>query len=42
MTPEVKALTSPLTEIIWGGTFLLSKKNGIITYKTTEEFYPLK
>jgi len=29
-------------EIIWGGTFLLSKKNGIITYKTTEEFYPLK
>ena len=29
-------------EIIWGGTFLLSKNDGRITYKTTEEFYPLK
>jgi len=29
-------------EIIWGGTFLLSKKDGKIIYKTTEEFYPLK
>ena len=29
-------------EIIWGGTFLLSKKEGKITYKTTEGFYPLK
>ncbi|WP_111708555.1 hypothetical protein [Lutibacter citreus] len=29
-------------EIIWGGTFLLSKNEGKITYKTTEEFYPLK
>jgi hypothetical protein len=29
-------------EIIWGGTFLLSKNDGKITYKTTEEFYPLK
>lgn len=28
-------------KIIWGGTFLLSKKDGVITYKTTEEFYPL-
>jgi len=29
-------------EIIWGGTFLLSKKDGKITYKTIENFYPLK
>lgn len=29
-------------EIIWGGTFLLSKNDGKITYKTTEAFYPLK
>lgn len=29
-------------EIIWGGTFLLSKKDEKITYTTTEEFYPLK
>ncbi len=29
-------------EIIWGGTFLLSKKEGKISYKTTENFYPLR
>ncbi len=29
-------------EIIWGGTFLLSKKDGKISYKTTENFYPLR
>ncbi len=29
-------------EIIWGETFLLSKNDGKITYKATEEFYPLK
>lgn len=29
-------------EIIWGGTFNLSKKDGIITYKTLENFYPLR
>lgn len=28
-------------EIIWGGTFLLSKKDGKISYKTVENFYPL-
>ncbi len=28
-------------EIIWGGTFLLSKNNGKISYKTVEEFYPM-
>lgn len=28
-------------EIIWGGTYLLSKNDGKITYETTEEFYPL-
>ena len=29
-------------KIIWGGTFLLSKKNGKISYKTIENFYPLR
>jgi len=29
-------------EIIWGGTFLLSKKDEVITYKVTESFYPLR
>ena len=29
-------------EIIWGGTFLLSKKDGNITYKIIENFYPLR
>ncbi len=29
-------------EIIWGGTFLLSKKEGKISYKTIEDFYPLR
>ena len=28
-------------KIIWGGSFLLSKKDGVITYKTIEGFYPL-
>lgn len=28
-------------EIIWGGTFLLSKKEGKITYKIVENFYHL-
>lgn len=29
-------------EIIWGGTFLLSKKDGKLSYKTVENFYPLR
>jgi hypothetical protein len=29
-------------EIIWGGAYLLSKKNGEISYKTTEQFYPMR
>jgi len=28
-------------EIIWGGTFLLSKIDGVISYKTIEQFYSL-
>jgi len=29
-------------EIIWGGTYLLSKTDGVISYQTVEEFYPLR
>ena len=29
-------------EIIWGGTYLLSKENEKITYKTTEGYYPIR
>jgi hypothetical protein len=29
-------------DIVWGGTFNLSKKDGKITYKTIEDFYPLR
>jgi len=28
-------------EIIWGGTFLVNKKNGIFIYEAIEGFYPL-
>lgn len=28
-------------EIIWGGSFVLSKNDGVLTYKTSEAFYPL-
>jgi hypothetical protein len=28
--------------VIWGGTFLLSKKDGVISYKTIENYYPLR
>ena len=29
-------------EIVWGGTFLLSREDGVITYKTIENYYPLR
>lgn len=29
-------------EIIWGGTFMLSKEEGIIKYEIIENFYPMK
>ncbi len=29
-------------EIVWGGTYLLSKKEGKIEYKTIENFYPIR
>ena len=29
-------------EIIWGGTFILSKNADKISYKTIEEFYPMR
>lgn len=29
-------------KIIWGGTFLLSKKDGKLSYTTIENFYPLR
>ena len=29
-------------EIVWGGTFLLSKEDDVITYKVIENYYPLR
>lgn len=29
-------------KIIWGGTYMLSKENDVISYRTTEGFYPLR
>ena len=42
--PVIRDMTKHLLyypEIIWGGTFLLSKKDGKISYQAVENFYPL-